>query len=272
MKKFLISILLTVSIHDLHAQLTDKLYEFSQSLSELMIALTPSTKPVKPAITNWQQFVAQNKEREQISSQKNYPVFSGVIAVTANGKYQTLQNLQKTLEGYNKSCANFYPPSQMHMTLVYFNIPIEPNKYFDEQAMVGQLANDIMDVIQPYKKILKPLSFDYNKPTIIGKDSNFLVANFNLSKTFNLAYFQEKFLMPFGKVLFSRFPNAWLSYIEPLTFHISLAKLQYNCTAQKITIPNNLPKVTSYELKNDLLKISVKGPTIKPYWKQASEW
>ncbi|MGE0010250.1 MAG: hypothetical protein AB7F19_06990 [Candidatus Babeliales bacterium] len=268
MKNLYLLVILLVSI-SLHAQLDKALGNLINQLTALQIQLQSTYKPSSKQ-SLWDEFVNENRERENRSAQIDYPVFSGIVAVAINEKYQTLLTLQRKLENYNKSCANFTPLIQMHMSLIYFNIPIEPNQYASEHDMVGELSKWIIQSINPFTGTLKPLEFNFSGVEIIGQKLDFIAAVFNPMQ--NISSYQEKFIIPFGTHLFKQYPHAWLSHLEKPLYHISLARLQPNCTQKDLIIPNNLPCVTKFPLKNGQLKISVKGPTSKPYWKPVVGW
>lgn len=241
---------------------------------------TPPAKPLPvpaPAPTSvptpaaaWQQFITENKKHEQQATINNYPDFGVSIAVTADGKYQTLLNLQSTLQAANATCANFYKHSQLHMTLIYLHVPVEPGSYTDENKKSDEIHTFVINTMQKYLNVLRPLTFSFDKTEIIGAQKDFLVATYNPSQP--ITSFQHNFIMPFGADIFAQYPHAWLGYVEHPVLHISLGKLQAPCTSKDIKIPAALPAVSMYQLQKGNLKVSVKGPNTKPLYKMVPGW
>lgn len=218
----------------------------------------------------WRQFVHENNKRQKYTAHHALPVFSGIVKITTNSNYHTLHDLQRTLELSNKQCAQFYAHPQLHMSLAYINIPLEIDQFNDEHEMIGQLTRDLVRLLDQFAATLQTVTFEYESTKILGKNNNFIVAAFNPEH--GIADLQDTFILPFGQELFKKYPHAWFGFLENPTFHISLAKLKPGCNAHDITIPRELPPVDTYHLKTGTLKVSLHGPTRKPYYKKVRGW
>lgn len=218
----------------------------------------------------WHEFIKENEAHHKYAIQHHLPVYSGIVKVTTSSSYDTLFALQKNLYGLNKKCAQFYEHPQLHMSLLYFNIPIEHNKPFDEAKLVAELTHDLTTILSEFAPVLESVEFEYVGTKILGKNNNFIVASFEPHK--GVTYIQDYFILPFGTLLFKKHKHAWFGFVEDPTFHISLAKIKPHCTARSITIPHDLPAVHTYPLKSGTLKVSLHGPTKKPYHQNVPGW
>lgn len=236
---------------------------FSKPVPEI-----PHTTP--EATRAWYNFIQENKEHQNYAWQHNLPVFSGIVKVTTSPSYRTLHALQDELARHNKNCAQFYQHPQLHMSLIYFNIPIEHTKPFDEAKLTGELTRDINELLQEFAPVLETVNFEYVGTQILGKNNNFIVATFHPAH--GVTNIEDTFILPFGTMLFKKHKHAWLGFLDTPTFHISLAKIKPECSAQSIVIPHNLPSVHTYPLKTGTLKVSLHGPTKKPYHKKVPGW
>lgn len=277
MKKVTLLIILIVSCNA-RGQLANKLYDLAQALSEVSILLNANTENQKPKeetvkpvpITTWGQLVQENKKREALSNTKasELTVFNVYINISAH--YPDLLNLQKEYMKANpelvkkfqqspKSCGNFI--DDLHMTLVYLNIPIETKNVSNAEDMKVQLKDAVVQWLQMLKPNLKPIIFEFTEQekTLVGKnkDRSFITALFTPSESSNPL--REKFLLPLAQSLYPKYPYAWIGFLENPDYHVSLIRLLSGCITETVTTPNPLPPVSLYKFETGTLMVSVSG-------------
>lgn len=269
MKKLIILNILIINAH-LQAQLLTKLDEFTTTLLNLEASLITTPAPaIQQPLSSWSVFVQENERRRAHALANKYADFGGNVQITAKSQFHTLQATQQLLKKENETCVHFYPESQMHITLLYMHFPFPPNTVTDEFAMTGSLNDYLARLLESNIPFLKSRTFQAEGITILGKDKNFLVALYKPEQS--ITEYQQ-FIEKSAQTIFRDYAYAWFEFIEPITFHISLGKLLPHCTTANMRIPLNLPRIDTFQLKKGNLRVSIKGPNSKPYFKQVSGW
>ncbi len=277
MKKLSLLVLLALFTCSLHAELLDRLNELSQSLGNLTLALTPKPAPVPAAIETWDDLVKENNKRKNESSKKasELTTFKGLITMYPIA-YVDLVALQEEYKDANPwlvfeergetDCGKFQAQKDLHLTLLYINIPIEtahipliPNRNKPDLAGYRVPLKDyLVKAITALAPVLKTISFEYaERNKILGAkpEKKFLSALYTPKDGINSL--REKFIIPFAEKLFAQFPYAWIDFLESDDFHFSLATLQGNCVNRKINEPAPLPAMGIFNLANSTANISV---------------
>ncbi len=265
-----------------YGQLFPSLHQLENALKKLTTHIqkawvaAPNTPPAQILPNNnapltWQQLLVENKRREQYAQQHHLPECGVAISVTADAKYQTLHALKAALESpSNKKCITFDTPQQTHMTMLYMHVPFETTENHDEHARVQDISTTVVNTLQESMAYLKTLQFTYNSIGILGVQHNVVVALYDIQTS--ISDYQQKFILAFANAIFPIYPHAWLGFIDAPKFHISLGKIKPQCQAASLMLNSNLPPVGTFQLKKGDLKVSVKGPTTKPYFRKVAGW
>ncbi len=281
MKKLSLIALLLVLPFSIHAQLDKELWDLTNHLTELYIQLgaptplppapePPKPEPVQAPLETWADLVKENNKRkaESKSKESELTVFHGTVAVSISTP--DLTNLLKSFRDANPDlekkfkesrykCGTFYKLGQLlHLTLLYFKIPIETKTIQKIESTQSEIESALNKLVQEKTPVLKEVQFEYaeqNKTMGSKADKQFFAALFNPSDGINS--FRNIFTLPFVKSLFSLYPYAWIDFLENPDYHISLAVLKEECVNAEIKIPDPLPAVSLFKLEQGTLKASV---------------